>query len=222
MTTVADPHGRTPRASAGRPLGEAKRAMILLHGRGDSAEGILGLAAAIPHPNFAFVAPQAAGYTWYPGRFLVPVAENEPFLSSALRRIGTELERLEAAGIGAQQTILLGFSQGACLAAEYAARSGRRLGGVVALSGALIGAPGEGRQDGGSLAGTPVFLGCSDRDPHIPRERVEASAEILRGLEAEVTCVIYPGLGHAVNEEELDWVRSLMSRPAEPARRAGS
>ncbi len=215
------PHGKTPTVAVGRPLAAAGAAMILLHGRGADAEGILELAAAIPHPEFAFVAPQAANFSWYPYRFLAPVEDNEPYLSSALERIGTEIGRLEAAGIPPERTILLGFSQGACLAAEYAARNPRRYGAVVALSGALIGLPGVPRHDAGDLAGTPVFLGCSDVDFHIPKESVEASAEALRRQGGDVTCVLYPGLGHTVNEEEMDWVRSRMAT-LPPSRPAGS
>jgi predicted esterase len=188
--------------------------MLLLHGRGATAEGILELAAEFPHPDYAFVAPQAADCSWYPLRFLAPVERNEPHLSSALRRIGTELLRLQEAGIPAERTILLGFSQGACLVLEYAARNRRRYAGVAGLSGALIGDPEVARADdreAADLAGTPILLGCSDHDPHIPQRRVEESAGILRSLGAEVTLEIYPGLGHTVNEAELDWVRSRLA-----------
>jgi predicted esterase len=215
------PHRGTPTSTAGAPPEVARLGMILLHGRGATAAGILELAGELLHPELAFRAPQAAGSTWYPQRFLVPVEENEPFLSSALRRVGEEVDAFAAQGIAAERTILLGFSQGACLALEYAARHARRYGGLVAFSGALIGDPDLPRDDRGSLDGTPTYLGCSDRDPHIPRWRVDESTEILRRLGGEVVEEIYPGLGHTVNAAELQWVRSLTARllaspPASP------
>jgi predicted esterase len=137
---------------------------------------------------------------------------NEPGLSSGLARLGEALAEIEAAGIPPERTILLGFSQGACLSLEFAARNARRYGAVVGLSGGLIGPPGTPRDYDGSLAGTPVFLGCSDRDPHIPRERVDETAEVLRGMGAEVTERIYPAMGHTVNEDEMEAVRGLVAR----------
>ena len=160
------------------------------------------------------MAPQAAGSSWYPYSFLAPMEKNEPGLSSGLARIGEAMAELEAAGIPPERTILLGFSQGACLTLEFAARNARRYGGVVGLSGGLIGPPGTPRDFSGnyagSFAGTPVFLGCSDRDPHIPRERVDESAAVLEKMGAEVTERIYPAMGHTVNQDELDHVRRLL------------
>jgi phospholipase/carboxylesterase len=208
---IDGPHQGQPIVAAGRPVSAASAAMVMVHGRGATAESILELARELRAPDLAYLAPQAAGYSWYPYSFLAPVHANEPGLSSALARIGEVLARLEDEGIPPERTILLGFSQGACLSLEYAARNARRYGGIAGLSGGLIGPPGTPRNYEGSLAGTPVFLGCSDRDPHIPRERVDETAEVLRGLGAEVTERIYPAMGHTVNDDELDFVRGMVT-----------
>ncbi len=194
---------------------DAKAAMIMLHGRGASAEDILLLANEFDRADFAYVAPQAAGRTWYPYSFLQPLELNEPHLSSALRVITETIELLNAAGLPAERIMLLGFSQGACLALEYGARNARRYGGIVGLSGGLIGPEGTPRNYPGSLAGTPVFLGCSDVDMHIPKARVLHTAEMLHQLEGEVTLRLYPGMGHTVNEDELGFVRGMMAALAE-------
>ncbi|HLA63305.1 MAG TPA: alpha/beta fold hydrolase, partial [Rhodothermales bacterium] len=198
------PHQGGRVVEGGAPLGRARAAMILVHGRGASAESILDLADLFAQPDVAYLAPQAAGHTWYPFSFLAPLERNEPGLSSGLRAVGDVLARVEAAGLPAEKTVVLGFSQGACLALEFAARHPRRYGGVVALSGGLIGTGGQAgappddkRFDyEGSLDGTPVFLGCSDVDPHIPLARVRRSAEVLTALGGDVTERIYPGMGH--------------------------
>jgi predicted esterase len=205
------PHQGQPLARAGRPVEKASGAVVMVHGRGATAESILELRHEFESPELAYLAPQAAGYTWYPYSFMAPMERNEPGLSSALARLGEILAGLEAAGIPPERTILLGFSQGACLALEFAARNARRYAAVVGLSGGLIGPPGTPRDYPGSLDGTPVFLGCSDRDPHIPRERVDESAEVLRGMGAEVTERIYPAMGHTVNEDEMEFVRGLVA-----------
>jgi predicted esterase len=173
------PHQTQRVFHAGQPLDRAAAAMVLLHGRGGTAQAILSLAEELAHPGFAYLAPQAGGNSWYPLSFLAPIERNEPHLSSALAALSAVLETLVEAGIPPERTVLLGFSQGVCLTLEFAARQARRFGGVVGLSGGLIGPPGTPRDDPGSLAGTPVFLGCSDPDPHIPKERVVKSAEAL-------------------------------------------
>jgi phospholipase/carboxylesterase len=195
---------------AGEPVSRARAAVLMMHGRGASAEDILTLANQLAQPGFAYFAPQAAENTWYPNRFLVPLADNEPWLSSALKFVGDVLTEIINAGIPAERILLLGFSQGACLALEFAARNARRYGGVVGLSGALIGPDDTQRDYKGSLAGTPVFLGCSDVDFHVPRERVVQTAEVLRGLSGEVTERLYPNMDHSVNQDEIDFVRGMM------------
>jgi len=216
-----DPHADQPVRAAGAPLDRARAAVVMIHGRGDSADGILGLADAFAQPDVAYLAPQAAGHTWYPYSFLAPLPHNEPHLSSALRSVGRVLDAIAAGGIPAERTVLVGFSQGACLASEYAARHPRRYGGVVALSGGLIGREQIQAADppadkvlayDGDLAATPVFLGCSDDDPHIPLVRVEHSAEAFEKLGADVTKRIYPGMGHTVNDDEIKFVRGLLAR----------
>ncbi len=204
------PHATTPVLYAGLPVERAAAAMIMLHGRGATAESILSLADALNQPNFAFVAPKAMHNTWYPHTFLAPLQNNEPFLSSALAKVADVLAQVAAAGIPPERTMLLGFSQGACLASEFAARNARRYGGVVALSGGLIGPDGTPRDYAGSLAGTPIFLGCSDVDFHIPKERVVESAAVLRRMGADVTERLYPQMGHTVNEDEVAFVRNMM------------
>ena len=205
----AGPHQGGRLLAAGAPPADAARAMVLLHGRGAPAEDILGLAGALRLDNTAFFAPQAANYTWYPLSFLAPMEANEPGLSSGLARIGEVLDELQSHGIGPERTILLGFSQGACLSLEYAARNPRRYGGIVGLSGGLIGPFGTPRDYPGSLDGTPVFLGCSDRDPHIPLERVQESTEVLTRMGADVVERIYPGMPHTVNDDEIEHARRL-------------
>lgn len=209
--TAIPPHVGDRIVGTGRALEEAKAAMILVHGRGAPAEDILGIAGELDRPDLAYLAPQAAGYSWYPYSFLAPMEQNEPGLSSGLALIGDLVARLEQAGIPPERTVLLGFSQGACLSLEYAARNARRFGGVVGLSGGLIGPPGTPREYAGSLEGTPVFLGCSDRDPHIPLERVQETTRVLTAMGASVTEKIYPRMGHTVNEDEIEHVKALLA-----------
>jgi predicted esterase len=184
--------------------------MVMLHGRGATAESILSLASELDAPDFAYLAPQAGGNSWWPLSFLAPIASNEPGISSAMAAVEDVLRQTSAAGIPPERTLLLGFSQGACLATEFAARHARRYGGVAALSGGLIGPDGTPRDYAGSLEGTPVFLGCSDVDPHIPAERVRESAEVLRRLGGDVTMRLYTGMGHTINEDEIAAVQAMM------------
>ncbi|HET9210445.1 MAG TPA: phospholipase [Thermoanaerobaculia bacterium] len=205
------PHQGQSLVWAGRPVAEAAAAMVMVHGRGATAESILELRHEFAAPDLAYAAPQAAGYTWYPYSFLAPMERNEPGLSSGLARIGEALAELAAAGIPPERTFLLGFSQGACLTLEFVARNAKRYGGVFGLSGGLIGPPGTPRDYPGGFGGTPIFLGCSDRDPHVPRERVDETAEVLRRMGAEVTERIYPAMGHTVNGDEVEFVRGLIT-----------
>jgi predicted esterase len=205
-----NPHQGQPVRVAGEPIGIARAAMLMVHGRGASAVDILSLSDQFDQTGFAYLAPQAAGNTWYPNRFLVPLAENEPWLSSALAFVGEVFTEIVKAGIPSERVMLLGFSQGACLMLEYAARNAIRYGGIVGLSGALIGPDDTPRDYLGSLAGTPVFLGCSDTDFHVPKERVDQTAEILKKLGGEVTERLYPNLDHSVNQDEIGFVRGMM------------
>ena len=209
--TVRGPHQGLPIMNAGESLNRARAAMVMVHGRGASAESILDLAVELHQPGFAYLAPQAAGDTWYPYSFLAPLARNEPGLSSGLAAIANVLAQVAQTGIPLERTMLLGFSQGACLALEFVARNARKYGGVAGLSGGLIGPDGTPRDYPGSLAGTPVFLGCSDVDFHIPKGRVELSAQVLQRLGGNVTMRLYPGMDHTVNQDEIDFVQGMMA-----------
>jgi phospholipase/carboxylesterase len=187
--------------------------MILIHGRGASAADIMTLGAELMHPGVAYVAPQAAGNAWYPNPFTAPMETNEPHLSSALEVVASLLASVEKS-VPADRIILLGFSQGACLTLEFGARHARRYGGVVGLSGGLIGPDGTPRDYPGNFERTPVFLGCSDVDPHIRKDRVLEAAEVLTRMGAEVTARLYPQMGHTVNAEEIQAVREIVAATA--------
>lgn len=207
----AAPHRGQRVLRAGAPLDRAKAAMVLLHGRGATAESMLALADVFGEPDIAYLAPQAVRNTWYPRSFLAPLQENEPWLSSALAVIGDTLRGLETEGFPAERVVLLGFSQGGCLTLEYVARNARRYGAVVGLSAGLIGPEGTPRSYAGSLAGTPVFIGCSDIDAHIPLARVRESTRVLGQLGGEVREQIYPGMGHTINDDEIRRGRGLLA-----------
>ena len=202
-------HEHTPIATAGVPLEEAQAAMILVHGRGATAPSILTLADELKLTGFAFLAPQANQNSWYPNSFLAPMEANQPGLDSGLAKIGLLVEQIKATGIPTEKIMIGGFSQGACLSSEYVARHAQRFGGVFALSGGVIGPPGTPRNYVGSMAGTPVFLGCSDVDFHIPVERVHESAEVFETLGAKVDKRIYPNMGHTVNMDEIEAVKAI-------------
>ncbi|HVL68346.1 MAG TPA: alpha/beta hydrolase [Vicinamibacterales bacterium] len=210
MHPSEDPHAGQPVLRRGPAPAQARIAVVLVHGRGDSAAGILALADEFDLPDVTWVAPQAAGHTWYPYSFLAPLERNQPALDSALRTVGRLVSDLAAEGIGPDRIVLMGFSQGACLSQEFAARNARRYAAVIGLSGGLIGPPGTPRHYGGSFDETPVFLGCSDVDPHIPVERVHESAEVFRRMGASVDERIYRGLGHTVNHDEIAAVTALL------------
>ena len=199
-----------PVRTMGMPLDKARAAMIMVHGRGATAESILTLVPALTADGFAFLAPQAAGNTLYPNSFLAPIPSNEPGISSGLGAIGDLISMITDAGIPLEKTMLLGFSQGACLSLEYAARNAGRYGGIATLSGGLIGPDGTPRNYTGNFDGTPAFLGCSDIDGHIPALRVTESASVLRHMGADVTMKLYPGMGHLVNEDEIAAVNEMM------------
>jgi Predicted esterase len=184
--------------------------MVMVHGRGASAESIMTLIPAIDVGDFAYFAPNASGGTWYPNSFLAPIHTNQPGMASGLDAIDSVIESIVSGGIPVDRIVLLGFSQGACLSLEYSARNARRYGGITCLSGGLIGPDGTPRNYPGSYGGTPVFMGCSDIDPHIPASRVRESAEVLQRMGAHVTMKLYPGMGHLVSQDEIDNVRALM------------
>jgi predicted esterase len=209
--TSGGPHHGQPILTAGEPLDRARAAMVMIHGRGAAAANVLELAGQFGVPGFAYLAPQAADNTWYPNRFLDPIPSNEPWLSSGLAAVAEVLARITEANIPLTRTLLLGFSQGACLTLEFVARNALRYGGVAGLSGGLIGPDDTPRDYRGSLVGTPVFLGCSDVDPHIPQERVHHTAEVLRRLGGHVTERLYPNMGHTISQDEIDFVRGMLA-----------
>ena len=208
--STADPHAGQPILHRGPELSVARLVAILIHGRGASAEDILSLASEFGVDDVAYLAPQAANRTWYPYSFLSPIAQNEPFLTSALGIVGSLVKSVGEQGIPPERIAILGFSQGACLTLEFAARNSRRYGAIVGLSGGLIGPPGTPRSYSGSLDQTPVFLGCSDIDAHIPVERVRETTVVLRSMKATVDERIYRGMGHTVNSDEIDAVTTLL------------
>lgn len=207
---MSSPHQGQPVRSVGAPLESARAAVLLLHGRGATAESILGLADELGHTDVAYLAPQAAGFSWYPFRFLAPIEHNEPGFSSGLAAAEAVLEKAEQAGIPAERQMLMGFSQGACLTLELAARRPRRYGGVVAFTGGLLGPEDTQWHYPGSLARTPIFLGSSDPDPHVPWPRVEESARVLGDLGGEVALRRYPGMGHTIHPEEIGIARRML------------
>jgi len=210
-TSMSDPHGQAQLYAAGTSLDEASGAIIAVHGRGADAADIINLAGEVSPAGVVLLAPNAVGQTWYPYRFIEPIERNEPYLTSALNLIDRLFARLAEAHIPADRVALLGFSQGACLALEYAARNAQRFAAVVGYSGGLIGPLGMTFEYPGSLAGTPVFMGCSDIDAHIPVGRVEETAEIMTRLGAAVDLRIYPGMGHTVNRDEIQAVQALLA-----------
>ncbi len=210
MPPQDDPHADSQVLHAGAPIDEARLVAVMLHGRGAGAHDILSLAQAFTAPDVAYLAPQAAGNTWYPYSFLMPVEHNEPALSSALRMIERLIESLAEKQFTHERIAVMGFSQGGCLALEFAARHAQRYAAIAAFSGGLIGPPGTSRNFSGSFEGTPVFLGCSDIDPHIPVARVLESAEIFTRMGAAVNKQIYPQMGHTIIQPEIDIVDALL------------
>lgn len=205
------PHAGQRVMHAGAPLASAKAAMVMVHGRNASPENILELSDVLDRADFAYVGPAAAGGTWYPYSFMAPREQNEPGISSGLFVIESVVSNLIAQGFSPERIMLLGFSQGACLTSEFSIRHPRRYGGVMALSGGLIGPPGTTWDDVTTpLDGTPVFLGCSDVDPHVPAQRVLESEQVFRRLGATVTRKLYPGMGHTVSGDEIEIVQGVM------------
>jgi predicted esterase len=210
------PHDREPVTALGPPLGAAPVAVILMHGRNAGPANILDLAARFLRPDLTYLAPAAAGRTWYPHSFLADRDSNEPGLSSALGVMARLVDEADAAGVPRRQVVIAGFSQGACLAAEFAVRRPARYGGIAVYSGGVIGPPGTVWPDTGDLAGTPMFFGCSDVDSHVPDARVGESAALCTRLGATVTRRVYPGMGHLVNDDEIAWMQTLLATLAPP------
>jgi predicted esterase len=208
--STTDPHAGQPVLHVGPEPTEERGALVMIHGRGASADSIVSLLPELGVEGLAALAPQAAGHTWYPYSFLNPIEQNQPYLDSALRKIDAIVKGLTDAGVRANKIALLGFSQGACLTSEYAARHPRRYGAVLALTGGLIGPPGTPRNYAGSLDGTPVFLGTSDPDPHVPFERVRETEAVLKRMGAIVEVRRYEGMAHTINEDEIEACRALL------------
>jgi len=213
--TNAAPHAGQRIETRGSRLGDGSTVVIMVHGRNAAPENILELVPLLGQPDFTYLAPAAHGNTWYPYSFLAPIERNEPGISSGISVIHDLIDRATAHGVPLDQIVLLGFSQGACLAATAAARRPARYGGLVVYSGGLIGPPGTVWELEGQFGGTPVFLGCGDPDAHVPAERVRESGSVFERMGAQVTARIYPGMGHTVSEDELQWTRDLMKRLAE-------
>ena len=195
---------------AGKDLEQATKALIMVHGRGASAEDILGLSAYLPVNDFALLAPQATNNTWYPYSFMSPVKENEPWLSSALALLKEVVADVKAKGIAEENIYLLGFSQGACLTLEFVTRHATKYGGVAAFTGGLIGDKIYNENYKGDFQNTPIFIGSSNPDPHVPVERVHATANILKSMNASVTEKIYNNMGHTINEDEIENANKLI------------
>lgn len=211
MTAPSDPHHGITIRRIGTALKDSTGALILLHGRGASAADILALGREIAPRGMALIAPEADGNTWYPNSFLAPIARNEPWLSSALRAVAKLVDECLAEGMSGDRIVIAGFSQGACLSTEYAARNPRRYAAVLAFTGGLIGPPGAALSHAGDLAGTPVLLSSGDPDPHVPWERVEQTASALRAMGAAVTANRYPGRPHTVLPEEAALARAMLN-----------
>ena len=194
----------------GKNLAEAKKALIMIHGRGAFAEDILSLAGYFNVKEFALLAPQATNNTWYPYSFLAPPAQNEPWLSSALQLLKDLVADINKEGIDSENIYFLGFSQGACLMLEFITRHATKWGGAVAFTGGLIGDKTYPENYTGDFAGTKIFIGTSDPDPHVPVERVHASVDILRGMHAEITEKFYPNMGHTISQDEIRTANELI------------
>lgn len=206
------PHQDSRNYDQGAPLSRAEAAMIMVHGRGATAQGILQLAAEFAQPDFHYVAPQAKNNTWYPWSFLEPQTKNEPGISSGLQVLNDILESVKDHGIPQEKIFLFGFSQGACLASEFLARHPQKMGGLIALSGGLIG-PSISLEDyKGSVEGTPVFIACSDFDSHVPQSRIDETEAVFEKLKGDVNKQIYAGMGHRIIEEEIRVIRGMMAK----------
>jgi phospholipase/carboxylesterase len=211
-SVVSDPHRDQPVLTLGAELTQAAGAIILLHGRGASAEDILGLATEMYDERFAYLAPQAAGHAWYPNSFMAPLKKNEPWLSSALAKVGTIVEQAVNAGLSRERLFVCGFSQGACLSSEFVARNPARYGGLIAFTGGLIGPPDADLHHAGDLGGMPALFSSGDPDPHVPWSRVLATAEEFTAMGAAVKTQRFPGRPHTVLPQEIKSASELIFR----------
>jgi len=209
---VSDPHRDQPVLTLGAELSQAAAAVILLHGRGASAEDILGLASEMYDKRLAYLAPQAAGNEWYPSSFMAPIERNEPWLSSALAKVGTIVQQALDAGLPRDRIIVCGFSQGACLSSEFVARNPARYGALIAFTGGLIGPPAADLHHDGDLEGMPALFSSGDPDPHVPWTRVLESADQFTAMGAAVKTQRYPGRPHTVLPQEIKSARDLIFR----------
>ncbi len=209
-----DPHAGRPVLSAGVPLARAKAAVIILHGRGADARDILPLSQEISVPDVAWLAPDAAQNAWYPDRFMEAIAKNQPWLDSALSFVGRTVQQAIDAGITRDRIVLAGFSQGACLALEFAARNAQRYGGVFAFAGGLIGPDDTPRDYAGSFDGTPVFIGVGDQDHHIPVARSTQSGAVFERMGAIVDVRVYPGLPHTIVPDQIEAATAIVQQAA--------
>ena len=196
--------------TAGKPLKDANKALIMIHGRGSSAEDILSLSAYLNVKEYALIAPQATNNTWYPFSFLMPPAQNEPWLSSALSVLNEVVTDLNNVNISTEHIYFVGFSQGACLMLEFVTRNAKKYGGVVAFTGGLIGDKIYRENYKGDFENTPVFIGSSDPDPHVPVERVNESTDVMKSMHANVITKVYKHMGHTINEDEIQNANSLV------------
>ena len=219
---TSDPHRNQPVLTSGRELSDAAGAVILLHGRGATAEAILGLSYEFDHPELAYFAPQAMGNSWYPHSFLAPIEQNEPALTSALNRVEELVADISRAGMGRERVVIAGFSQGACLASEFVARHAGRYGALIAFSGGLIGPHGTKFRYDGRLGGMPGFFAGVDPDAHVPWQRVQESASVLSALGAEILVRRYPGMPHTINQAEIKEARNLLARAFDAPKAASS
>lgn len=209
MTPATDPHANQRVVEAGAKLGTAP-VVVMAHGRNAGPENILDLVPRLARPGFTYLAPAAGGHTWYPNSFMAEIASNEPGLSSALGMLESLIARVEQAGVPKSKIFMLGFSQGACLTSEFAVRHAARFGGFVIFTGGAIGPAGTTWNYPGNFAGTPIFMGCSDRDMHVPEARVRETAALFGRMGAVVDARIYPGMGHVVNDDEIAAAQGML------------
>jgi predicted esterase len=212
------PHEAQPVIEAGAPLGTAAAVVIMVHGRNATPANIMDLTRRWDRPALTYLAPAAAGGAWYPHSFMADIASNEPGVTSGLELLTSLVAKAESAGVDRSRVVICGFSQGACLASEFAIRHASRFGGLLIFSGGAIGAPGTTWKYDGRFDGTPVFLGCSDRDAHVPESRVRETADVFAAMGAGVTLRIYPGMGHLVNDDEIRFAQRLLDAVAGQSR----